>query len=61
MLAFVLAACSSSDKTAGDKRPEALTNPAVERMKEANREQALKHFVDGALYDSKGDYAKAVL
>ena len=61
LLALVLAACSSSEKSAPEKRPETALNPAVEQMKEANREQALKHFIDGSLFDSKGDYAKAVL
>lgn len=61
ILTILLAACSSSDKTVVDKKPETVVNPAVERMKESNREQALKHFIEGALYDSKGDYAKAVL
>ena len=61
LLAFLIAACSTSNKTADDKEPKTVTNAAVERLKEANRDQALKHFVDGTLYDSKGDYAKAIL
>lgn len=59
-LASILAAgCSSSQQSA--PKQEVPPNPEAVRLKEDNRERALKHFVDGTLYDSKGDYAKAVL
>lgn len=37
------------------------TRVVHDRVKEENRERALKHFIDGALYDSKGEHAKAIL
>ena len=61
VLALIIAGCSSTDKSAVEKRPDTVTNPAIRQLKEANRDRALKHFVDGTLYDSKGEYAKAIL
>jgi len=54
-----LAGCSSSEKSSEKK--DVKPNPGVVRFQEENRDRALKHFVDGTLYDSKGDYAKAIL
>lgn len=51
--------CSSSPvTTTGSSGPEGSTSPEIQaRLKE----QAMDRFVQGALYDAKGDYAKAIL
>jgi len=61
---FILLSGCSATKEA-EKPDESQTQPSgfaiPNHVKEANRERALKHFIDGALHDSKGDYAKAIL
>lgn len=54
----VLSACSS-----GSKLPTKSPEPSgpVQPVQEINRERALQHFIDGSLYEMRGEYAKAVL
>ncbi len=52
--------CGSSGDSARNREPD-VKLAVPDQVKEVNRERALKHFIDGALYDSKGDYPKAIL
>ena len=54
----VLSACSS-----GSQLPTKSAEPAgpVKPVQEINRDRALQHFIDGSLYEMRGEYAKAVL
>lgn len=54
---FVAACSSSKDASPPPKQPAAKQV----FIDEVRRELALKHFIDGALYDSKEDYARAIL
>ncbi|MEX2117932.1 MAG: tetratricopeptide repeat protein [Bacteroidota bacterium] len=56
--------CSSTGDSVRTGEQETRRDTAFaipDQVKEANRERALKHFIDGALQDSKGEYAKAIL
>ncbi|MEX1138093.1 MAG: tetratricopeptide repeat protein [Bacteroidota bacterium] len=56
--------CSSTGDSVRKGEEESRGESALaipDQVKEANRERALKHFIDGALHDSKGDYPKAIL
>lgn len=55
LLAGVLAGCAST------RVPDPPPDPAPQTVREGDKERALKHFIDGALYDSKEDYARAIL
>ncbi len=52
------AGCSSSKDASPPPKQPAARQTFID---EVRREQALKHFIDGALYDSKEDYARAIL
>ncbi len=55
--------CSSTKSSVGTREQEPRSDTLLaipDQVREANRERALKHFINGALEDSKGDYAKAV-
>lgn len=55
--------CSSTKSSAdtGEQGPRLDTVLVVpDQVREANREKALKHFIDGALQDSKNEFANAV-
>ena len=54
----LVTACSGPRETAAPPKPAA---PKPSFVDELRREQALKHFIDGALYDSKEDYARAII
>jgi tetratricopeptide (TPR) repeat protein len=60
--AFVLAvsilSCSGSKDT-GKATTE--PSPQLSAAEQANRDRALQHFVDGSVYESKGEYAQAIL
>jgi len=57
---LVIGGCSSSEESASAKKKEGPVFALPDRVKEANQEKALKHFIDGALYDSKGEYPRAI-
>jgi len=58
LFGLFLAGCASTRTADQDLKKETKTpnQPAEE-----DKERALKHFIDGALYDSKEDYARAAL
>src|SRR3990172_1752578 len=58
MAALGLGACSGAKES-----PPARTQPSVHRplIDDARHEQAMRHFIDGAIFDSKDDYARAIL
>lgn len=57
MAVALLVGCGPSRETAKEQSHPPVPNP----LREANKNQALDHFIEGALYDSKGDYAKGIL
>jgi tetratricopeptide (TPR) repeat protein len=59
--ALVLVGCVGSHGTEGKETPDDPQVKAAEKMRQLNRERALRHFMEGSLYDAKGDYAKAIL
>lgn len=57
LLAGTLVGCASTRSTDQPLPPDQPPKTAGE----GDKERALKHFIDGALYDSKEDYARAIL
>ncbi len=57
-LAFslLIGGCSSAPDTAGQD-----LSPAAQRVQEGMRDLALQHFIDGSVYELRGDNARAVL
>jgi tetratricopeptide (TPR) repeat protein len=55
---FILAGCSSTREPA---TPDTSGTSVPQVSKDRNKEEALRHFVDGSIFDSKGEYASAVL
>ncbi len=58
---LTLAGCSSTKESATDGQGPQISKPAYDRVKEMRRDRALSHFIQGAVYDAKGDHAKAIL
>ncbi len=56
-----LVGCTGSREMEVKDKSEDLQARAAEKMRELNRDRALRHFIEGSLYDAKGDYAKAIL
>lgn len=56
---LLLMGCSSSGTSAATPEPPA--QPRLTVAEEAQRDQALQHFVDGSVYELKGEYAQAAL
>ncbi|MCI0707089.1 MAG: tetratricopeptide repeat protein [Ignavibacteriae bacterium] len=54
----VVAACSGSRESTTPANQTSVQRSAPD---EKRREEALQHFIDGALYDSKEEYARAIL
>jgi len=55
--------CSSTRDTVRTSEQENRGEAVLaipDHVKESNKERALQHFIDGALHDSKGDYARGV-
>jgi tetratricopeptide (TPR) repeat protein len=59
-IATLGAGCSSSSQTASDARADSRT-VVRDSAAQAAHDAALQHFVDGSMYEMKGEYAKAVL
>lgn len=59
-LAVSIAGCGGTKEAAKDPQVE-FNRRIAERMQEAQRDRALNHFIQGAVYDAKGEYANAVL
>jgi tetratricopeptide (TPR) repeat protein len=59
LLTLLLISCSGSKESAPTVRsPETAVSG---KESESAREKALQHFIDGSLYEMKGDYAQAIL
>jgi len=57
----VLAGCAPT-KEAPRAREESAQNRKIEqKLQEARADRALSHFIDGAVFDAKGEYANAIL
>ena len=53
VVASVLQSCSGSKETVGGKPAEQERNQAADRA----TDKALQHFIDGSMYEARGDYA----
>lgn len=58
ILTFVFAACSSQKEVSSNEGSPALLQ---KEHKTDNQKQALVHFINGSLLESKGEYAEAIL
>lgn len=58
LTSLVVAGCSSSKEPAASSDQP---SPLRSRLEEERRERALQHFIDGAIFDSKEEYARAIL
>ncbi|HEY4613221.1 MAG TPA: tetratricopeptide repeat protein [Bacteroidota bacterium] len=54
----IVAGCSGTKNVPAPPKAAPQQHTALDEMR---RDQAMKHFIDGALYDSKEDYARAIL
>jgi tetratricopeptide (TPR) repeat protein len=59
-IALLSTGCSSSTQTGTDARGSGTT-VTRDSASQAGHDAALQHFVDGSVYEMKGDYAQAVL
>jgi len=61
-VSVLLTGCGASEQTAQDSAGAKGRQAALERqIQERNRDLALQHFINGAVLDSQGDHAKAIL
>lgn len=58
---IVMAGCSGAMQTSSPPPADASESAHGSETKDSNREQALEHFIQGSMYDIKGEYAKAIL
>ena len=58
LAAALLAGCSSSGKVMSDARSEPTLRDSAAQVA---HDTAVQHFVDGSMYEMKGEYAQAVL
>ncbi len=57
-----LAGCSASKQAADDvSSPQSRQSALEKQIQERNRDLALQHFINGAVLDSQGEHAKAIL
>jgi len=56
---LILAGCSSVKDSASARQETRVDTSAAQKIKEINRDRALSHFIEGAVFDAKGEYAKA--
>ena len=61
VLAGLVAGCSSGKESTVVTVPEQKRNLTLDRASQLAHEKAVQHFIDGSLYEMKGDFAKAVL
>ena len=57
----VLIGCSGAKPVSSPSSPEVSQTAPVEKTKDSNHDRALDHFIQGSVYDMKGEYAKAIL
>ncbi|MEE9187420.1 MAG: hypothetical protein V3U10_05205, partial [Bacteroidota bacterium] len=57
----VLIGCSGAKPVSSPSSPEVSQTAPVEETKDSNHDQALDHFIQGSVYDMKGEHAKAIL
>ncbi|HWP83388.1 MAG TPA: tetratricopeptide repeat protein [Bacteroidota bacterium] len=58
---ILLIACSAGPKPEVADKSDDTQARLETKMRELNKERALRHFIEGSVYDAKGDYAKAIL
>lgn len=58
---LLLTGCGSSKESTAQQTKQDVTKIVAERLQEARRDRALSRFIQGSVYDSKGEYANAVL
>ncbi len=59
--ALLLTGCGSSKETDKQQAKDEVSKHIIDRMQEARRDRALSRFIQGSVYDSKGEYANAIL
>jgi tetratricopeptide (TPR) repeat protein len=57
----VVAGCAPTKEAARVREESAQNKRMDQKLQEALRDQALSHFIDGAVFDVKGEYANAIL
>ncbi len=57
----VVAGCAPTKEAARVHEESAQNKRIDQKLREALRDQALSHFIDGAVFDVKGEYANAIL
>ena len=60
VLAMVAAGCAPSKEPAKQGTGE-IRHKIVDKLQEARRDRALNHFIQGAVFDAKGEHANAIL
>lgn len=53
--------CSGGKESAKTTAQQEQKTVPVDPMREVNRDQALRHFIQGSVFDAKGEYANAIL
>src|SRR3989339_1009706 len=61
LLATLLLGCAAPEETRKESPQEELNRRVNQRLQEARQERALNHFIQGAVYEAKGEHANAVL
>lgn len=59
--ALFLTGCGSSKETAAQQAKEEANKRIADKLQEVRRDRALSRFIQGSVYDSKGEYANAIL
>ena len=58
---LVVAGCAPAKRAVRAREENARKEQMQQRLQEVRRDQALSHFIDGAVFDAKGEYANAIL
>ncbi len=61
VVGLLLAGCGAPREAQKESPQDEINRRIAQRLQEARRERALNHFIQGAVYEVKGDHANAVL
>ena len=59
--AAVVTGCAPTKEAARVREENAQNKKIEQKLPETRKDQALSHFIDGAVFDAKGEYANAIL
>jgi tetratricopeptide (TPR) repeat protein len=59
--AAAVAGCAPTKEAARVSKENSQNKKTEQKIQEARKDQALSHFIDGAVFDAKGEYANAIL